>query len=297
MKTSARILFNAVPVVGLTIVVTIVVLFTSDALFAAEDTTAGETGSRISETRHFLGGRGDAAVSLGVSRDEYRSTGDTAIRKGVRENVSRKPRNTTPSAAPAPNDEFWFYSVDVELFHDTDRDGYFAGIDLLFDADTLYAAADVYAVVYLSLDGGDWVEYATTEDFTIFGTSDGDSYNIVTDLIDGYPTGSYDLLIELFDAWNGEFVAYAGPENASALALLPLEDRNNDAPVDGGSIVVVNSGGGGATGLLALVVLAGATLVRRRRQRQPAALSRAPGADFRRAVLTSLRPQAARLSK
>lgn len=266
MKSSASILLNTIPVVAWASLV----LLAPGVLFAAAETAAGETDSRVSETRHFLGGRGENAVALGVSRDEYRpignTPGDTTTQKSMRENVARKPYNTTPSPAFAPNDDFWFYSVDVELFRDTDRDGYFAGIDLLFDADTLYASAEVYAVVYLSLDGGDWVEYAATEDFTIFGTSSSDSYNIVTDLIDGYPTGSYDILIELFDAWNGEFIAYAGPEDASALAFLPLEDRNNDAPIDDGTTVVVNRGGGGATGLLSLMVLAGIGLVMRRRQ-------------------------------
>lgn len=266
MKSSASILLNTVPVVAWASLV----LLAPGVLFAAAETTGGETDSRVSETRHFLGGRGENAVALGVSRDEYRpvgnTLGDTATQKSTRENVARKPYSTTPSATFAPNDDFWFYSVDVELFRDTDRDGYFTGIDLLFDADTLYASAEVYAVVYLSLDGGDWVEYAATEDFTIFGTSSGDSYNIVTDLIDGYPTGSYDILIELFDAWNGEFVAYAGPDDASALAFLPLEDRDNDAPIDDGTTVVVNRGGGGAAGLLSLMVLAGVGLVMRRRQ-------------------------------
>ena len=263
MKSSARILLNSIPIVAWASIV----LLAPGMLFAAEEKTAGETGNRVSETRHFQGGRGENAVALGVSRDEYQSTGDAAIQKVGPANVMRKPYNTTPPTAQAPNDRFWFYSVDVELFNDTDRDGYFAGIDLLFDADTLYASAEVYAVVYLSLDGGDWVEYAATEDFTIFGASGDDSYNIVTDLIEGYPTGSYDILIELFDAWNGEFVAYVGPEDASALAFLPLEDQNNDAPIGGGgTTVVVNRGGGGATGLLSLIVLAGAGLVMRRRQ-------------------------------
>ena len=105
------------------------------------------------------------------------------------------------------------------LFSDDDRDGYYYGIDLLIDADTIYSEADVYAVVYLSLDGGPWNEYAATEDFTLFGASGDDAYVLVTELMSGYPRGSYDLLIELFDAWDGSFLASLGPEESSELCV------------------------------------------------------------------------------
>ena len=59
--------------------------------------------------------------------------------------------------------------------------------------------------MYLSYEGGPWNEYAETEDFTIFGTSSEDEYVLVSELMSGYPTGSYDILIELFDAYDGAF--------------------------------------------------------------------------------------------
>jgi hypothetical protein len=103
-------------------------------------------------------------------------------------------------------------------------------------------------VLYLSLDGGPWNEYGITDDFTIFGTSGTDEYVMVTELMSGYPTGSYDLLIELFDAYDGTFLAEFGPVDTSELAYLPLEDFNRDAPPVPEVQVVVNegSGGGGA---------------------------------------------------
>ena len=154
----------------------------------------------------------------------------------------------------SPNADFWFYLADVELYGDSDRDGYYSGIDLLFDVDTYYSVADIYAVAYLSYEGGPWEEYAVTEDFTIFGSSGTDDYVIVTDLVSGYPRGDYDILIEVFDAGTSEFLAYFGPEDTSELAFLPLEDMDRDAPVPE-TRITVNSGGGGASDWLWLALL------------------------------------------
>jgi hypothetical protein len=117
---------------------------------------------------------------------------------------------------------------------------------LLFDADTFYSAAEVYAVVYLSLDFGPWNEYGVTEDFWIFGASGTDEYVLVTELMSGYPTGDYDLLIELFDAVDHSFLTGFGPDETSALSFLPLEDFNRDAPIDDIPVAVSHGGGGAA---------------------------------------------------
>ena len=164
---------------------------------------------------------------------------------------------------------FWFYDVDVTLFSDFDRDGYYFGIDVEFDADTNYGFADVYAVLYLSYEYGPWNEYAETADFRLFGTSGTDDYAVETELVSGYPSGSYDILIELYDADTNVFLASLGPDDAVELSLLPLEDSTRDSS-DGGTQVVVNSGGGSLGWLLLLAVLA---------------------------VRMTLRPHAARLSK
>ena len=151
--------------------------------------------------------------------------------------------------------DFWFYDVDVQLFNDDDFDGYYHGIDVLFDADTNFSVAEVYAVLYLSFEGGPWNEYAVTEDFNIFGTSGSDEYVIVTELMSGYPTGSYDLLIELFDSYDGAFLAEFGPLDSSEMSFLPLEDFNRDAPVVRETRVVVSEGGGGSMDVLLISIL------------------------------------------
>lgn len=178
-------------------------------------------------------------------------------------------RQRTANIGFLADPNFWFYDVDVALFSDFDRDGYYFGIDLTFDADTNYAFADVYAVLYLSYEYGPWNLYAETGDFTLFGTSGTDDYEIESELVSGYPTGSYDILIELYDADTNAFLASVGPEDTVELSLLPLEDSTRDAR-GGETQVVVNSGGGSLGWLLLLGLLA---------------------------VRMTLRPQAARLSK
>ena len=96
--------------------------------------------------------------------------------KPVKASQSSEPAGASPDNVSAPNTDFWFYAADVELFADDDRDGFYHGIDLLFDADTIYNSAEVYAVLYLSLNGGPWNEYAETDNFLLFGASADDEY-------------------------------------------------------------------------------------------------------------------------
>ncbi len=165
--------------------------------------------------------------------------------------------------AQSADPNFWFYEADVALFSDFDNDGYYFGIDLMFDADTTWSAAEVFAVVYLSYEYGPWNEYAETEDFTIYGASGSDYYVIETELVSGYPTGSYDILIELFDAFDGTYLTSIGPDDTSELALLPLEDSVLDTPAGTTTQVVVNRGGGGAVGFFLLFALLAVRMTRR----------------------------------
>jgi len=210
-------------------------------------------------------GQGIQRGSIGdgvISHDEFEpliTTGDR--NKSTRASGQTKPLSgdsQSNAVSLTPNVEFWFFDADVQLYSDLDRDGFYFGIDLAFDVDTVYSVADVYAVIYLSYEFGQWNEYAVTEDFTIFGSSGADEYVVETELVSGYPTGNYDILIELFDAYDGTFVASIGPEDSSELSYLPLEDIGRDTPP--GTTVVVNNGGGGSLdwfGLMALLGVAG----------------------------------------
>ncbi|MBT8077025.1 MAG: choice-of-anchor H family protein, partial [Gammaproteobacteria bacterium] len=235
------------------------VLLVMASVNALAETASANSDTRSSTTLHFKSGGRDSSrnTPTGVKTvDQYNALetgGDRTTRPG---NAPGKAElSAGVNSQSAVSNDFWIYDADVLLFADDDGDGYYYGIDLLFDADTLYSSADVYAAVYLSLDGGPWNEYAVTEDFTIFGTSATDEFVLVTELASGYPTGEYDLLIELFDAFDGAFLASFGPEDTSELAFLPLEDFNRDDPGFDVPVVVSSGGGGGAAGFLFLGML------------------------------------------
>ena len=215
--------------------------------------------TRISVTTQGLAS--EQGEILPGAEDEYASLKAGGERKKSPRSAEQQKAGISAQASAAPNTDFWFYDAWVDLYADVDNDGYYSGIDLTFDADTIYAVADVYAVVYLSYDYGPWNEYAVTEDFTILGTSGTDEYFIETDLVAGYPTGDYDILIELFDAFDNSFVASIGPEDTSQLSLLPLEDMDRDAVET--TRIVVNQGGGGTFGWLLLLGLGVAARLRR----------------------------------
>jgi len=224
---------------------------------------------RSSVSRHIVTGGRENIASARNTFEEH----EALVTAGSRATSKTRGGFAKPGAGPGVTlksaNDFWFFDADVVLFNDDDNDGYFHGIDLLFDADTIYAAVEVYAVVYLSHDFGPWNEYGITDDFWIFGASGDDEYVLVTELMSGYPTGDYDLLIELFDAQDNSFLASIGPDETSELSFLPLEDFGRDEPI--AEIPVAVSHGGGASGgwtigflLLMLVVSAVRKIWRRR---------------------------------
>lgn len=220
---------------------------------------ADDSDMRVSVTTQSLK---SAKASAVAERNEF----DALVRTGPRSTSKDRSAQSKLGTAESqtPNVEFWFYTADVELFNDHDNDGYVHGIDLLFDADSIFDSAQVYAVIYLSFEGGPWNEYAETDDFIINGATSDDEYVIVTELLSGYPSGSYDLLIELFDAFDNSFLAWIGPEDTPELAFLPLEDADRDAPLEPlPEVIVVHEHGGGSMGWWFLLAM-GLMVVERR---------------------------------
>jgi hypothetical protein len=231
-------------------------------LTIAATTAIADDEVRRSVTTQYSKSERDSGAASRVSEDEFAALLTDGPRAGSKRSVTQSKAGAQMSSAADYN--FWFYSADVVLFNDHDQDGHFHGIDLLFDADTNWESADVYAVVYLSYYDGPWNEYSATDNFTLFSTSAEDEYNIVTELVSGYPTGSYDLLIELFDAYDDSFLTSYGPIDTSELAFLPLEDSNRDTPFTPPTTVVVRDGGG-SLGWLSLLGLLFASRVAARR--------------------------------
>ena len=239
-----------------TISIAIIVLMVGSGLALAQ---SPESEKRLSVTTESTRVNRDAGIPGVVSEDEFGAlVSDGPRDSGKHVSVQSK---AGASVSSSVNVDFWFYTADVILFGDHDEDGYFNGIDLLFDADTYYSSFDVYAAVYLSLEGGPWNEYAATEYFTIYGASSDDEYVVVTELVDGYPSGSYDILIELFDAYDDSFLAYIGPDDTSELAFLPLEDSYRDTPIVP-DIIIIDDHGGGSFGWIAILGLGFATIGR-----------------------------------
>lgn len=231
-------------------------------------TAAGSTvkAAEAADPRISITTQGKTVGRSGVSNHEKSHDElPVLVKAGSRSNSTRASGqqklagSAMSSGSQSPSDDFWFYSADVDLYSDLDYDGYYAGIDVTFDVDTIYSVADVYAVLYLSYEYGPWNEYAYTQDFTIYGMSADDEYFIDTELVSGYPTGSYDVLIELYDTYDGAFVAEFGPDDSSQLSYLPLEDVGRDTPHSHGTTIIVEEGGGsiGLIGLLALLGVAG----------------------------------------
>ena len=161
----------------------------------------------------------------------------------------------------------WIYDATADTFADRDSDGYFSYLRVQFDADTIYTETYVYAEIYLSADGTAWEHLYSTQDFPIWGSDPDDDYEVETDLVSGYSTGLYDVLIELYDADTGEFLDEYGPNESPLFSLVPLEDSERDGLVVAPPPVTVvdEDGGGGAVSWLALAGLLGALAVRRRR--------------------------------
>lgn len=230
-------------------------LIVAAALVFAAQPAAGAADAdepRRSTTRQIPDGGRDGNMSA-ARVDEFAPLETEGERGKTSAAASGKAGSGTTAAQGTAND-FWFHTADVILFNDDDDDGYFHGIDLLFDADTYFDAVDVYAVGFLSYEGGPWNEYMVTDTFTIFGATSDDEYVVVTELTSGYRTGEYDLLIELYDAVDGAFLASFGPADTSELAFLPLEDFDRDDP-SFDNVVVVERGGGSVGGIAVAALL------------------------------------------
>jgi hypothetical protein len=187
-----------------------------------------------------------------------------------------KGRAAAPQSSTIVGDH-WIYDADAALYDDFDADGYYRFISVRIDADTFFSRSFVYAVIYLSADGEWFDHFYSTQDFEINGATSDDEYFVEVELVSGYPSGRYDVLVELYDADLGLYMDEFGPEESPTLGLLPLEDASFDEPAPP-VIVVEEHGGGGAMSIWMLLVLLGLLLVARlwevSRTRSPVARAR-----------------------
>lgn len=158
---------------------------------------------------------------------------------GTNKNAQAKILSHRPEAKSI-NQDFWIFDASVEFFFDDDRDGYFNHFAVEFDADTEYSSAEVYARLYLGKNEV-FREYHSTANFTIFSDSTNDSFVVESELLNGFSSAEYEVLIELYDAYNDELVAVFDGNDDADLYLLSLESKEYETV----QVVVVTEHGGG----------------------------------------------------
>jgi hypothetical protein len=158
------------------------------------------------------------------------------------------------------NQEFWIFDAWVEFFRDDDRDGYFNHFSVEFDADTQYNSVEVYARLYLGKDEI-FKEYHTTSSFNIFSDNSNDSFVVESELLNGFPSDEYEVLIELYDAYTDELVAVFDGNDDADLYLLSLESHEYESP----QVIVVREHGGSVS--FWCLLLLPLILIRRQRRK------------------------------
>jgi len=185
----------------------------------------------------------DSAVSKSISYSSNTvmddSTKNTQLKQAIRTNLTpilkqgyRTESNILESSSTTnihySVNDFNIYNVTTDLISDFDYDGFHHRFSVEIDADTIYDVAYVYAKLYLSYQGGPWNYYATSNAYHIYGNSENDAFVIETELTDGFPSGYYDVRVELYDADYNEWLTSYGPYDDVSVSALPLEDSYSD---------------------------------------------------------------------
>lgn len=164
----------------------------------------------------------DGQVLMSVRRQEQKSRNAQAQKGVVAGKRSKKPEMSKNALG------FSFYSAERLLNQDLDGDSYYSDFSLFFDADFDGGSANVYAVIYYSRNNSDWTELTETDVFSIYLDDSSDEYNLSTTLNFGFPTGDYDILIDLYEDGVSGIVATISSDNVDSLHALPLEDREHE---------------------------------------------------------------------
>ncbi len=164
-----------------------------------------------------------------VARDEQFKQAESDVNDAL---VKTGPRPESIAMAvhvdSTSSSDVFIYDASSELISDLNYDGFYHRFSVSVDADTIYETAYVYAKMYLSYEGGPWNHYATSDYYHIYGDSELDRFVIETELGEGFPTGYYDVRIELYDADYNIWVDTYGPYDDVDLLELPLEDSYYD---------------------------------------------------------------------
>ncbi|MFQ3251028.1 MAG: hypothetical protein ACI9O6_002868 [Glaciecola sp.] len=155
--------------------------------------------------------------------------------------TSEKGPLSRESARYHDDPDFWIYDSYVSLSSDLDYDGYYSSFKLEFDVDTIYQTAPIYAVIYTSTTDV-FTPFYTTNIYNIHGDNTNDSIIVENDLVTGFPSNDYEIMIVIYDADTDEIVAVADGTDDADLAYLSLESENYEY-IEPAEVVVVEHGG------------------------------------------------------
>jgi len=211
---------------------------------AAEPATINE---KLGKTRQEV-------LALKVSQAAERSSKPSQNSVNSANSGMNTPYKTSTSSRV--HHSFNIFEAYAQLIEDYDGDGYYQTFSVTFDADVytfdLIDRADVYAELYLSRDGGEWVHYYTSDIFAIYGESEDDDYEVYTTLNQGYIPANYDVLIDLYEVGYFDIVATYSSYDTNELYALPLESSDYDP--DYIEVSSVSHGHGGGSGSWTLLL-------------------------------------------
>jgi hypothetical protein len=177
---------------------------------------------------------------------------------GAQLTLSEKMPVSRESARNNDDPDFWIYDSFVTFTADIDYDGYYSSFTLEFDVDTIYTSAPIYAVIYTSISDV-FTPFYTTNIYDINSDNTQDAIIIENDLVTGFPSNDYELMVMIYDADTDEVVAVADGTDDADLAYLSLESEDYEY-VETVEVVVVEHGGA-----LGVWLIAGAGFVTYRR--------------------------------
>ena len=176
--------------------------------------------NKLTETPDQLNGKATAKTRTAIMSDTSKST------------LKSKNSHAVQKTSSDYYADFSIYSAVSFLHDDFDDDGFYQTFSVTFDAD-IYSYTDnpfgeVYALLYLSKNGGPWTHYYTTDTFIIEGESDLDEYEVISTFMSGYTTDHYDVLIDLYQVGYSDVVASLSSDDTDALYALPIESAEYD---------------------------------------------------------------------
>lgn len=154
-------------------------------------------------------------------------TGEVKLLRSGLDSAGSDEASRNLAAHPLPA-YFEIFDAWVDLSGDLDDDGFYHQIRVTFDADVDTEVETVYVKLYLSREGGDWYQYATSDLFEIYYDSADDTYEVVTELLEGYQPGYYEVMIELHSLYHPGVVATRVVDSFSNDVDIALEDLQFD---------------------------------------------------------------------